>query len=279
MPHAILLGNAQDAGVPQAGCLCPNCRAAWASASQRKWVSALGLLDAETGQWFLIDATPDFREQLRFMQTRAPAASLSGLLLTHAHIGHYTGLIHLGYEAMAARGLPVYGTARLNGFLSAHAPWSQLVRQGNIVLYDLMPESWFALTPNLSVKPLLVPHRDEWSDAVAFIVRGPARRLLYLPDIDAWERWELSLNEVVAEVDVALLDGSFFSADELPGRDVASIGHPLVSETVARLKGSSADVRFIHLNHSNPLHRAGPEREWLEAQAMKVGEAGDEWEL
>lgn len=281
MPHAILLGNAQDAGVPQAGCLCPNCRAAWASPALRKYASALGLLDASLGQWFLIDATPDFREQLHLMQVRAPEARWAGILLTHAHIGHYAGLVHVGYEAMATRELPVYATQRMNDFLRTHAPWKQLVTQGNIVLHLLVPNEWRALTPELAIKPLLVPHRDEWSDTVAFIVRGPTRQLLYLPDIDGWQDWEHSLTEVIAEVDIALLDGSFFSPAELPGRDIARIGHPLVTDTAERLAASSkvAEVRFIHLNHSNPLHHAGPEREWLAAHGLKIGEVGDEWEL
>ncbi len=279
MITAFLLGNAQDAGVPQAGCACENCRAAWASPAQRKWVVSLGLLDSAADQWFLIDATPDFRDQLHRMQTQAGTTPLAGILLTHAHIGHYTGLIHLGYEAMAARGLPLYGTRRMNEFLRAHAPWRQLVEQHNLVLRELTPDEWRHLTPDLAVLPLRVPHRDEWSDTVGFIMRGPKQQLLYLPDIDGWDPWARRVDEVVAAVDVALLDGSFFSPDELPGRDLAKIGHPLVTDTVARLTGVSADVRFIHLNHSNPLHRPGPERAWLEAQGFKVGEVGDQWGL
>ncbi len=279
MIQAILLGNAQDAGVPQAGCGCENCRAAWADAGRRKWVSALGLLDTEAKEWFLIDATPDFREQFHRMQGLAAPARFGGILITHAHIGHYTGLIHLGYEAMAARAVPLYGTRRLNEFLRAHAPWRQLVEQNNIALRELALDEWLPLTPTLAVMPLRVPHRDEWSDTVAFVARGPTRQLLYLPDIDGWDRWERPVRDAVSGVDVALLDGSFFSADELPGRDLSKIGHPQVTDTVARLAGVSTDVRFIHLNHSNPLHRHGPERVWLEGQGFKGGEAGDVWEL
>ena len=276
---AILLGNAQDAGVPQAGCECANCLAAWASPPGRKWVSALGLLDTGAGEWFLIDATPDFREQLHRMQSEAGPARFAGLLITHAHIGHYTGLMHLGYEAMAARGLPLYGTRRLLDFLRAHAPWRQLVEQGNVVLRELTPDEWLHLTPGLAVLPLRVPHRYEWSATVGFVVRGPARQLLYLPDIDSWDQWTRPVREIVAGVDVALLDGSFFSPGELPGRNVTQIGHPLVTDTVARLVAVPADVRFIHLNHSNPLHRRGPERDWIEARGFRVGRAGDMWEL
>lgn len=279
MPTAVLLGNAQDAGVPQAGCACPNCQAAWADPARRRWVSALGLVEAEAGQVFMIDATPDFREQLHLLHTVAPAAPLAGLLLTHAHIGHYTGLIHLGFEAMATRGLPVYVTARMEAFLRGQAPWRQLVDQGNLTLRRLTPGDWHPLTPRLAVKPLLVPHRDEWSDTLAFVVRGPARQLLYLPDVDAWGRWEAGLADVVAGVAVALLDGTFFSVAELPGRDAGAIGHPLVGETVHRLAGARAELGLIHLNHSNPLHHAGPERAWVLDQGWRLPEAGAAWPL
>ncbi len=279
MVTACLLGNAQDAGLPQAGCACANCRAAWADPARRRWATALALLDTEAGEWFLVDATPDFREQLHFAHQRAPEARLAGVLITHAHLGHYTGLMHLGFEAMATRGLPLYGTRRFNDFMRTHAPWRQLVEMQNVALRELPADGWLTLTPRLSVKPVPVPHRAEWSDTVGFIVRGPARQLLYIPDIDGWSEWEQRIEAVVTSVDVALLDGSFFSPAELPNRDLSKIKHPLVTETVNLLVGTSADVRFIHLNHSNPLHRAGPERAWLEARGLRVAQAGDEWEL
>lgn len=278
MIEAILLGNAQDAGVPQAGCLCDNCRVAWSSGSRNR-VSALGLLDAASAEWFLVDATPDFREQFHTMQAAVGPARFAGILITHAHIGHYTGLIHLGHEAMAAREVPVYGTRRLLDFLSSHAPWRQLVDQRNVALRPVAPGEWRNLTPGLAVQPVQVPHRDEWSDTVCFVVRGAARRLLYLPDIDGWDAWDRPVKETAASVDIALLDGSFFSSDELPGRDLAAIKHPLVADTARRLSGVETDVRFIHLNHSNPLLRSGPEREWLESLGFRVGETGDRWAL
>ena len=62
---------------------------------------------------------------------------------------------------------------------------------------------------------------------------------------------------MVDNVDVALLDGSFYSADELPDRPVETIGHPLVVDTMNLLEGRVArgelEVHFTHLNHSNPL--------------------------
>jgi pyrroloquinoline quinone biosynthesis protein B len=267
--EAILLGTAQDGGVPQAGCYCRQCRAARADLSSRRWVACLALVDRAARQSWLVDATPDLREQLHALHEWAPRCPLSGILLTHAHAGHYAGLIHLGREAWATRRLPVYASARMAAFLCGNAPWSQLVALGNIELFVLEPEREVQLSPHLSLRPMPVPHRDEFTDTLAFVVNGPGRRLFYCPDIDGWGAWDLDLRQIVSEVDVALLDGTFFSAGELPGRDLHEIPHPLVSDTAERL----------HLNHSNPLHGSGPEREWLAAQGLSVGTLGDRWPL
>jgi len=206
MPQVILLGTAQDAGVPQAGCYCPTCRQARTNPARRQFVACLGLADPVTRQNWLIDATPDFRERLHLLQQFTPDCSLAGIFLTHAHIGHYTGLIHLGREAMSARRMPVYVTASMANFLRQNAPWAQLVAQEYLVLHPIAPETEIRLTTDLSVRPVLVPHRDELSDTLAFVVGGPRRRLFYCPDIDSWAQWSYHLPDFLADIDIALLD-------------------------------------------------------------------------
>jgi len=239
----------------------------------------LGLVDYNTRQSWLIDATPDLREQWHGLHRLAPDCSLAGIVLTHAHIGHYTGLIHLGREAWNVQGLPVYVSPRMASFLRGNGPWSQLVALGNIELRLLSPDCETQLSPNLHLTSMAVPHRDEWSDTLAFVVRGPARRLFYCPDIDAWDRWDHDLRGFVAGMDVALLDGTFFSADELAGRDLSQIPHPMVTDTAERLAGVDCDVQLTHLNHSNPLHGPGPERDWLATRGIRVGTFGARWRL
>jgi len=180
---------------------------------------------------------------------------------------------------MGARDVPVYATPRLIGFLGDNAPWSQLVALRNIELRSLSPATEIQLGPDLHLTPLTVPHRGEFSDTVAFVVRGSARRLFYCPDVDAWDLWEHDLRSFVAGMDIALLDATFFSVGELPGRDVGEIPHPLVTDTVGRLIGVDCDVRLIHLNHTNPLLAPGPERNWLAAAGIRVGAFGDRWAL
>jgi pyrroloquinoline quinone biosynthesis protein B len=259
-PYTIVLGVAQDGGYPQAGCNRPDCVAAWKDPRKGQRVASIGIVDPDSGQRWIIDATPDFPSQLRTLDEVAPrrkdAPLLDGILLTHAHIGHYLGLAHLGREVLGAKSVRVYAMPRMRAFLEKNGPWDQLVRLNNIALQTL--EGEVALNERIRVTPLVVPHRDEYSETAGFVIRGPGRAVLYLPDIDKWEKWSTPLESVLEQVDVAYVDGTFFSADELPGRDLKEIPHPLITETVARLANSPlrSRVRFIHLNQSNPLLRA-----------------------
>jgi pyrroloquinoline quinone biosynthesis protein B len=263
-PFALVLGVAQDGGYPQAG---TKEDAPWDDPAARRLVASLAVVDPESRERWLVDATPDFPLQLHRLDRAAPVAAtsdpskagLSGVLLTHAHVGHYAGLIHLGREAMGARGVPVYAMPRMEAFLRANGPWELLVRLGNVELRALAAGAPVRLNGRLTVTPLLVPHRDEYSETVAFRIAGPHRTILWLPDIDKWERWERRLENVVAGVDVAYVDGTFFADGEVPGRSMAEIPHPFVRETLARLarlpSAERAKVRFVHLNRSNPLVR------------------------
>jgi pyrroloquinoline quinone biosynthesis protein B len=222
-------------------------------------VASLAIVDPQSRQRWIIDATPDFPSQLRTLDELAPRGDtlLDGILLTHAHIGHYLGLAQLGREVLGAKGVPVHAMPRMREFLSRNGPWDQLVRLGNVVLAPLEDGVEVALNARIRVTPLRVPHRDEYSETVAFLVRGPSRTVLWLPDIDKWEKWTTPLESVLERADVAYLDGTFHDADELPGRNLAEIPHPLIVETEARLARSplKARVRYVHLNQSNPLLR------------------------
>jgi pyrroloquinoline quinone biosynthesis protein B len=247
-PYVLVLGIAQDGGYPQAGCERPDCVAAWKNPKLRKHVASLAIVDPETKQRWLIDATPDFAEQWH-------GAPPTGILLTHAHIGHYLGLAQLGREVMGTHGVPVYAMPRMREFLTHNGPWDQLVRLNNITIEALEDGREVKLNERISITPVVVPHRDEYSETVAFLIRGPSRSILWLPDIDKWEKWPTSIESVLEHVDVAYVDGTFYDANELPGRDLKEIPHPLMIETMHRLQSQRAKIRFIHLNQSNPALR------------------------
>jgi pyrroloquinoline quinone biosynthesis protein B len=180
---------------------------------------------------------------------------VDGVLLTHAHIGHYLGLAFFGYESMSTEGLPVFCTPAMSSFLKANGPWDQLVRYGNIAPVELPPDVPVRLHERLEVTPIRVPHRDEYADTVGWILRGPERTLLYVPDTDRWDTWEPTLIERLEGVDIAVLDATFYSPDEMPDRDVSSIGHPLIVDSMdlleERVRSGELEVYFTHLNHSN----------------------------
>ncbi|MCP4655102.1 MAG: pyrroloquinoline quinone biosynthesis protein PqqB [bacterium] len=282
-PYVLVLGIAQDGGYPQAG---TKESPAWDDPSLRRLASCLAVVDPETSQRWLLDATPDFREQLHRLDQIAPVPErpgLAGIVLTHGHIGHYTGLMHLGREVMGTRQVPVYAMPRMAELLRTSGPWSQLVRLNNISLHPLRDREPVRLNARLSVTPFLVPHRGEYTETVGLRVDGPRRSVLFIPDIDKWERWDEQgqrVEEAIAPVDVAFLDGTFFADGEIPGRDLSEIPHPVITKTMkrfARLPAAEKQkVRFIHLNCTNPAldprseaHRAIEEAGFGVARALE----------
>ncbi len=286
-PSLIVLGIAQDGGVPQAGSFSD---ARWDDPSRQRLTTSLGIVDPRSDKRWMIDATPDFRRQLLALRRASNGNDrpvLDGIFLTHAHIGHYTGLMFLGHESLGAKRVPVYAMPKMSEFLRSNGPWSQLVAYENIVLEPLESGRAVQLAPDLSITPLLVPHRQEFSEVVAFRIDGPTQRVLFLPDIDSWREWDAQgthLEEILASVDLAYLDGTFFANGEIPGRDMTGFPHPFISHTIERLASlpliERAKIRFIHLNHTNPALESGSAaRRAIEAAGMRVAEEGERVEL
>jgi pyrroloquinoline quinone biosynthesis protein B len=285
-PYVVVLGTAQDGGLPHAACTCPHCDAARRDPSRRRLIASIAIVVPATGRRFLVDATPDVREQL----DRLPAvgshphgtvdrAPVDGVLLTHAHAGHYLGLAFFGFEAVHTSRLPVRATPRMAAFLRGNGPWSRLVARDEIALVESPPDLPFRLDGDVSVTPFSVPHRDEDSDTVGFRISGPHHVLVYVPDTDTWSTWSETARRTLASADTLLVDGTFYSADELPGRDIAAIGHPLMTTTMDRLaddvRAGKLSVLFTHLNHSNgALEPGGRERATIERRGFAVAEDG-----
>ncbi|MDQ7064051.1 MAG: MBL fold metallo-hydrolase [candidate division KSB1 bacterium] len=282
-PYLVVLGIAQDGGYPQAGCRKSCCQRVFDGQQSGRFIASLAIVDPQSGRRWLIDATPDFREQLRLLDEIAPVPTspgLAGIFLTHAHIGHYTGLMHLGREVMGSRRVPVYGMPRMHAFIRENGPWNLLVELHNIDLRRLAHQKPVLLADDLSVTPILVPHRDEFSETVGFLIRGPNRSALYIPDIDKWERWKVRIEDLLSKVDVAFLDGTFFANGEIPGRNMSEIPHPFIVESMQRFASlpvsEKRKVRFIHLNHTNPaLNRTGKAYHQILQAGLAVARQGE----
>lgn len=256
-PYIVVLGTAQDAGYPQVNCRKDCCQQVWSGEREAEPVSCLGLIDPQRNLYWLFDATPSIVEQCQQVEELHPGAQLAGIFLTHAHIGHYTGLMMLGREAQGAEAIPTYVMPRMRSFLESNGPWSQLVTLKNIDLKPLRKDSLIQLAESLSVLPIQVPHRDEFSETVGFKISGQQKSALFIPDIDKWEKWERDIKAEIAVVDYAFLDGTFYKDGEIPGRDMSEIPHPFIQESMRYFENLSMANRqkifFIHLNHTNPL--------------------------
>ena len=256
----VVLGIAQDAGYPQIGCTKECCTAYWKNKEGKKYITCLALVDRKENQYWLFEATPDIAEQLHSLQpylTSKDDYSPDGIFISHAHIGHYSGLMQLGREAMSARSVPVWVMPRLDSFIRNNGPWSQLVSLKNIQLKNLQADSAVSLNTSLKVTPFKVPHRDEFSETVGFVIESNKKKILFIPDIDKWEKWDRNIANEIKKVDIALIDGTFYANGELQGRNMSEVPHPFVEESIQLFSSlpstEKAKIRFIHFNHTNPL--------------------------
>lgn len=259
-PSIIILGTVQDAGSPHIACKKDCCKSLFGSPDSSRKVVSLGLVDPFSNSKFLIEATPDITAQMKILKSFLPNSMIetpNAIFLTHAHIGHYTGLMYLGKEAMSANLVGVYAMPKMMTFLETNGPWNQLVSEKNINLIQMETEQYISLSNYLRIKPILVPHRDEYSETVGYIIEGPKKKALFIPDIDKWQKWNKNIIEIIKSVDYAFIDATFYSGTELNNRDISQIPHPFVIESMELFKDLSKDeknkIYFIHLNHTNPL--------------------------
>ena len=276
----VVLGIMQDAGLPHIGCTCARCTAVYENRRPADYAAGLAVVDQRDGQTsvWLIDATPDIKFQLNLLAPLLPHPARrqrlrmpDGIFLTHAHLGHIGGLPQLGPEAMDAQQLPVYAPPGLCHLLQNSAVWRPAVK--GLILNPLVAGQALHLAPGLTITAWPVPHRDEWqAGTFAYEIRGPRRALLYLPDIDDWDLWKEATARL-SGVDIALVDGSFYSTDELHGRTPAA--HPLVRDTLTRFAALPTQLFFTHINHTNPiLDEDSPERRQVLAAGRKIAYTG-----
>ena len=256
----IVLGTIQDAGSPHIACKKKCCKNLFSDTDMDRQVVALGLVDNNYSKKYLFEATPDIAKQMKALLKDAiqnKNEMVDGIFLTHAHIGHYSGLMYLGKEAANAKNVNVFAMPRMKKYLETNGPWSQLVTNKNISLTQIEKEQSIFLTPNLMVTPFLVPHRDEYSETAGYRIKGPNKTALFIPDIDKWNKWDKSIVEEIKKVDYAFLDATFYSGKEINNRDISQIPHPFVIESLEMFKTLDSIERkkviFIHFNHTNPV--------------------------
>ena len=272
-----ILGTAQDGGLPTMGCHCPNCTNARRDPGRARMVVSLGILNFVSGRTYLIEATPDAARQVDLIQSRDPmfvkarTRPIDGVLLTHADVGHYPGLIQFRPEVGPTRGLKVHGSSQMSAFLAANEPWKYMVDKSIIELQPFEFERSVLLDEQVNFVAIPVPHQKH-TDAVGFKIRGPKKTLLFIPDID---RWDEGFKDIVASVDIAFIDGTYLDKRE------GSKRHPPIREVMAFfasvVKTAGTSVSFIHFNHDNPIFGDdGTLEAEIEGKGFHVAHQGDE---
>ena len=275
-----VLGTIQDGGIPHMGCSKECCVNYFEHKSIRIGVSSIGVSNFKYETNYIVDATPDVNFQLQaLIGNTNPSEKLDGIFLTHAHMGHYAGLLNFGRESLNSNNIPVYLMPKFFDFISNNGPWDQLVSLNNIKLQRIYNNEKVILHNNLSFTPILVPHRDEYSETVGYLIEGNKKRALYIPDIDKWAKWNISITEMIKNVDYAFLDGTFFDEKEINNRDISEIPHPFIIESLELFNNleniDKAKVYFIHLNHTNPvLNKNSEEYKRVILSGFNVAEPG-----
>ena len=269
-----ILGVVQDGGLPHLGSNKLCCE----NIGQKKYVTSIILINDENNESFLFDASPDINEQLNFMGDRIKK-DLKGVFLTHAHIGHYTGLMYFGREALNSKSINVYAMPRMKKFLEQNGPWSQLVSLQNISITEISNNSKLSIDPNIIIQPIEVPHRAEFSETVGYKIYGPNKTVLFIPDIDKWYLWEKSIIDEIKQVDYALIDATFYDSEEVNYRDISEIPHPFVVESMKLFDSINYEEKnkifFIHLNHTNPLlDKDSIQYKFVKAKGYNIAQEG-----
>ena len=255
--YIYILGNTQDAGLPHIGCQHPFCEDNF-NVYEEHYTTSIAVVNTDLKKYILFEATPDITFQLNNLKKNIFHEFLlpESIYITHAHMGHYTGLMYFGREALGSKDLLVRVLPRMSKFLQNNGPWSQLVDINNIKIKEIN----FGLSTNelsnIIVTPVQVPHRDEYSETAGYIIEGKNKKALFIPDIDKWEKWDRNLSQLAEEFDFLLIDATFYDSKEI-NRDISEIPHPLVTETIDLLSGlhveNRSKVYFIHMNHTNMM--------------------------
>ena len=226
---AMVLGSAQDGGYPHIGCRKECCKSIWLDLSKRRLVASFAIIDTSFNCCWIIDASPDIRYQLNMISdflNIPETPEIKGIFLTHAHTGHYSGLLDLGKEALNLSNVPLYVMPEMSDFIKANKAFNFLISSKNIYLEVIKENQIINLVGNVSISSFLVPHRNEMSETVGYKVKSNQKSIIYLPDIDSWEKWSKNINDIVNDNNYLFIDGTFYTKSEILNRDINTIPHP-----------------------------------------------------
>jgi pyrroloquinoline quinone biosynthesis protein B len=293
---AIVLGSAGGGGYPQWNCLCAACRLAWSGDKRAKPRSQASLAVSADGEsWTLINASPDLRAQLMATPQLHPRGGARGspiaaVVVSGAEVDQIAGLLTLRER----QPFTLFATAQTHATLNANPIFGVLA--ADVVSRSAVAlEKPFTLPGGLSAELFAVPGKMplylEAGDAPSAADDGgnvgvelsyESHRLAYVPGAAAMTP---SLQQRLANADVALFDATLFADDEMIAAGVGEktgrrMGHmPLTGEggSLAALASLRGRRILTHINNTNPILIEGSaERRKVEALGFEVAEDGME---
>tara|TARA_Y100001970_G_scaffold268694_1_gene360261 strand:- start:855 stop:1724 length:870 start_codon:yes stop_codon:yes gene_type:complete len=277
-----ILGTAQDGGYPHIGCKKICCKAAWNDHSKKRLIASIAIIDKKLKECWIIDSSPDIKFQINMIMdflNLEDCPKINGIFLTHAHIGHYSGLLEFGKEAMNSFEVPIYAMPKMNDFIKSNNAFNFLIQSSNIKLNTIHHNANLKLNKNISIEPFLVSHRNEMSETVGYKIFSKKNSIVYLPDIDSWDDPYLDIIECVKNNDILILDGTFYDINELGVRNILDIPHPTIKDSINRFSmlgmSDRNKIYFTHFNHTNDVIRDSESRKVLVNEGYNITNDGD----
>lgn len=264
-----ILGSVQDGGVPHLGCECEVCEAARDDCRNEKFVASVLLKEnaKDDSVRYMIDASPDIRRQIK-------GDYLDGVFVSHGDLGHIAGLLYFGHESANISSLPTYATEKTYEFLRKNDPYRLLLDRENLRVNEIEDGDEIDIQGGV-IEVMEVEHSALSTDTIAFKIRGEEKTVYYLSDIDEWSP---AVKEAIQEADIAIIDGTFWSRDEIDRYE--EVPHPPIRETMDLMENYTTEIYFTHMNHTNPVLREdSEERKELEERGFGVVEEGTTFEI
>jgi pyrroloquinoline quinone biosynthesis protein B len=300
----ILLGTAAGGGFPQWNCWCPSCRVARLEpgrALARTQSSAA--VSADGRRWFLLNASPDVREQVARLPIEPPTGPrhvpVAGVVATDAELDHTLGIVLL----REGRRLRLYLTCAVRQVLERDSSILPVTRAfAEVEVIELSPQGGpvplayaDGAASGLSVETFPVPagpprfaSEELPGHTVGLVLRDAATggSCAFVPGCGGLDDGLLGKLDAVS---LALFDGTFWTDDELirlgiGDRTARQMDHLPISgpggslERLARLR--TPHRVYTHINNTNPmLIEDSPERALVEEHGLVVGMDGMRFEV
>jgi len=294
----LVLGSAAGGGLPQWNCNCRNCAAARdPSCSLLPQTQSSLAVSVDGDNWALFNASPDLRQQIQQTPDLHPRAlrhsPIRSVVLTNADVDHIAGLLTLREK----QPFDLFTTKAVGSVLEEN-PVFRVLDPAHVARRTIQLDATFSPLDGLEVRIFAVPGKvalfmeqedpelaAEGEQTIGIELICGDRRVYYIPGCAALPD---TLADRLRGADLLFFDGTVFTDDEMiqAGTGIKTgrrMGHMPISGGDGSLAAlGSLDIGrtvYVHINNTNPIWLAGPERRAVEAAGVEVAYDGMEISL